>query len=104
MFSRSRSGSQRGGGGGRGKQVEQFDQKLMKVVEMQCDQAGYELPEDEGAVESLLNGTKAYIIAVLKDAVRKTPTFLVLVLFCCETRRSLLALWLLAPCSWRASV
>jgi hypothetical protein len=44
---------------------------VLRMVEKELEQAGMEMPSDQGAREALVNGTRAYILAVANDAVRE---------------------------------
>jgi hypothetical protein len=70
--SKSKSGGSRsGGGGGSGRGKQQMGQKdVLRMVEQELQQSGMEMPSDQGAREALVNGTRAYILAVAHDAVR----------------------------------
>jgi hypothetical protein len=50
--------------------MQQSSQKdLLRMVKAELEQQDMELPRDQGAREALVNGTRAYILAVAKDAV-----------------------------------
>jgi uncharacterized protein (DUF302 family) len=44
-------------------------QDVMRMVKEELKQNGMQMPRDQGAQEALVNGTRAYILAVAKDAV-----------------------------------
>jgi hypothetical protein len=51
--------------------MQQMGQKdVLRMVKMELKQNGMDMPRDQGAREALVNGTRAYILAVANDAVR----------------------------------
>jgi hypothetical protein len=71
MSTKARSGNSREGRGGGGKMQHSSHQDVFRLVKAELKQNGMEVPKDQGAREALVNGTRAYILAVAKDAVSR---------------------------------
>lgn len=73
MMSMQQRGRQGGGGGrSRGRSSRggsNVNEELEELVVQEIEQFGLEVPQDEQALQSLVEGTRAYILAVLSDAV-----------------------------------